>query len=94
MFVVKQKYTELQCSDSLGEFSNTSCGVFGAERPLRPSLDIVLSPHRTQFRLARCLARSVSSLNVITMLNVITTLNVIKINPKCNNHPKCNKNQP
>ena len=25
---------------------------------LRPSLDIVLSPHRTQFHLARCLARS------------------------------------
>ena len=25
---------------------------------IRPSLDIVLSPHRTQFHLARCLARS------------------------------------
>ena len=38
-------------------------------RQLRPSLDIVLSPHRTQFHLARCLARSKHGCNLDTAPN-------------------------
>ena len=36
---------------------------------LRPSLDIVLSPHRTQFHLARCLARSKHGCDLDTVPN-------------------------
>ena len=37
---------------------------------LRPSLDIVLSPYRTQFHLARCLARSKYGCNLDTVPNL------------------------
>ena len=36
---------------------------------IRPSLDIVLSPHRTQFHLARCLAQSKHDCDLDTASN-------------------------
>ena len=43
--------------------------IFKCLWKLRPSLDIVLSPHRTQFHLARCLARSKHGCDLDTVPN-------------------------
>ena len=50
-------------------------------KELRPSFDIVLSPHRTQFHLARCLARSKHGCNYshCTQLIILRLSSVISV---------------